>query len=253
MYRSCSILPTLFSPSCEIPGLGHRRCAEDRAAEVDTTYHCPGEHTALGIDGVGEWLQTRAGCSEYIDPTNTASVGTRFAFDSWHLDRSRARIWHYANANEDYGFVCEADGWLQHSCQLLSPNPRLRYLTVSDKRTQNHGYVVMHAAANFPAIQHEAPLCRTTHPVCISLQQHYRYLCVLAPYFNVSFPALYFPYSLAALATAEFPALQIIRVTDSAIALAAPGREDTLLIMTFDAAATWYLTEESFLQQHFDC
>ncbi|SJL14636.1 uncharacterized protein ARMOST_18101 [Armillaria ostoyae] len=52
-----------------------------------------------------------------------------------------------------------------------------------------------------------------------------------------------FLYSLAALATAEshradFPFQQIIRVTESVIALAAPGREDTLTMMALDQCCT---------------
>ncbi len=89
---------------------------------------------------------------------------------------SGVRIQHYAaKANKDYRFVsgrrCKFLSHnfitlaklhhppVQRSCQLLSSKSCLRYWTVSDKHTQNHGYVVMLAVTNSSAVQHKTPPC----------------------------------------------------------------------------------------------
>ncbi len=93
------------SPSREIAGLDRRQRVEGRATEVDTTYHCA---ASIQRYWEGEQLQTRAGSSEHIELTNTASFETRSACESQHLARLGVRIWHYAaKANEDYGFASE--------------------------------------------------------------------------------------------------------------------------------------------------
>ncbi len=100
-------------------------------------------------------------------------------YESRHLGRAGVSIWHYAaKANEDHGSVSEElEGWrkclshnsitlaelhhppVRRSCQSLSAKSYSRYLMASDKRTQNHGYVVMPVVANSPAVQHETPSC----------------------------------------------------------------------------------------------
>ncbi len=126
----------------------------------------------------GRWSKGNS-CRHMHEVQNTSSPQTwcclgRVLRVSWH---SGVRIWHYAaKANEDYRFVSgQRCKFLSHnsitlaklhhppvqerSCQLLSAKSCSRYLTTSNKHTQDHGFVVMPAAANSPTVQHETPPC----------------------------------------------------------------------------------------------
>ncbi|PBK98179.1 hypothetical protein ARMGADRAFT_569532 [Armillaria gallica] len=136
MYWSCSILPTRFSPSREVPSLGRQCCVEGRATELLTQ-----------SAGTREEFRTyRAHKYDVVWDAFCVRVVASGALDTMQRKQTRTTD------------LCLIKGWLRRSCQSLSAKSRSRYLTTSDKRTQNHGFVVMPAAANSPAVQHETPV-----------------------------------------------------------------------------------------------